>query len=136
MINIDSSEAIRSIIAIPNIEKSKGFLIMATQKGLIKKSSLDKFAKIKASGLTSIKLDKDDQLINVKTTSGDDEIFIVTNHGKAIRFSEKDVRPMGRATKGVKGISIKPQDYVVTMETFPNQEKTGLMMGENVILET
>lgn len=122
LINIDSSETVRSIIALPEISKNAGYLVMATKKGLIKKTSLDKFAKIKVSGLTSIKLDKNDQLIDVQTTSGDDEIFMVSYHGKAIRFSEKDVRPMGRATKGVKGIALKPGDYVVTMETYPSKE--------------
>ncbi|MGI5827478.1 MAG: DNA gyrase subunit A [Patescibacteria group bacterium] len=122
LINIDSSETVRSIIALPEISKNAGYLVMATKKGLIKKTSLDKFAKIKVSGLTSIKLDKNDQLIDVQTTSGDDEIFMISYHGKAIRFSEKDVRPMGRATKGVKGIALKPGDYVVTMETYPSKE--------------
>jgi DNA gyrase subunit A len=122
LINIDSSETVRAVIAIPELSKETGYLIMATKQGLIKKTTLNKFVKIKVSGLTSIKLDKNDQLIDVKTTSGDDEVFIVTYHGKAIRFSEKDVRPMGRATKGVKGIAIKPSDYVVTMETFPSKE--------------
>ncbi len=123
LINIDSSEKIKSVIAISNISKSKGFLIMATKKGLIKKSELNKYAKIKSNGLQSIKLDPNDQLITVKTTSGEDQVFMVTYRGKAIRFNEKDVRPMGRATKGVKGINIKPDDYLVTMETFPTKEK-------------
>lgn len=123
LINIDTSEKLRSVVAIPDLEKCAGFLVMATYKGLIKKTCLDKFAKIKSSGIASIKLDPDDQLINVKTTTGNDHIFMVTHMGKAIRFSEKDARPMGRATKGVKGITIKPNDYVVTMETFPEKEE-------------
>ncbi|NMC35922.1 DNA gyrase subunit A [Candidatus Beckwithbacteria bacterium] len=122
LINIDSGETVKSIIAIPDLTKTGGFLVMATKQGLIKKTTLDKYVKIKVNGLTSIKLDQGDQLISVKTTSGDDQVFIVTHRGKAIRFNEKDVRPMGRATKGVKGINIKPDDYVVTMETFPSKE--------------
>lgn len=120
LINISPSDTVKAIIAIPQ-EQAKGFLTMATRKGLIKKTELDKFSKIKNNGLASIKLDPDDELINVKITSGDDEVFMVTYHGKAIKFHEKDSRPMGRATKGVRGILIKPNDYVVIIETFPSK---------------
>jgi DNA gyrase subunit A len=123
LINIEQGESLKSVVAIEDIEKNNGFLIMATKQGMIKKTTLDKYVKIKANGIASIKLDKNDQLITVKTSNGDDEIFMVTHHGKAIRFSEKDVRPMGRATKGVRGIALKPQDFVVTMETYPSKEE-------------
>lgn len=123
LINIGSSERVKEVLAIPNITKASGYLVMATKKGLIKKTKIERFAKIKANGLQSIKLDEGDQVIGVKTTDGDHQIFMVTYHGKAIRFSEKDVRPMGRATKGVKGINIKPNDFVVTMEVFPSKKE-------------
>jgi DNA gyrase subunit A len=123
LISIESNEKVKSVIAIPNIAEAKGHLIIATKRGMIKKTELNKFAKIKTNGLLGIKLDGNDKLITVKTTSGNDEIFIVTYHGKAIRFSENDVRPMGRATKGVKGITLKKEDYVVTMETYPAQDE-------------
>lgn len=121
LINIGSSETVKAIIAIPT-EQTKGYLTMATRKGLIKKTELTQFAKIKANGLTSIKLEEDDELLGAKVTSGDDEVFMVTSQGKAIRFHEQDARPMGRATQGVRGILIKPNDQVVTMETFPSKE--------------
>lgn len=122
LINIEQGEVVKSIVAIPDLEKSKGFLIMATKLGMIKKTELNKFSKIKQNGIASIKLDKSDQLITVKTSDGEDQVFMVTYKGKAIRFSEKDVRPMGRATKGVRGIHIKPNDFVVIMDTFPSKE--------------
>jgi len=121
LINIGPGETVKAIIAIPK-EQTDGFLTMATKRGLIKKTELEQYAKIKANGLTSIKLEENDELMGVRITSGDDEVFMVTSHGKAIRFHEQDARPMGRATQGVRGIMIKPDDYVVTMETFPSKE--------------
>ncbi len=121
LINIGPNETVKAIIAIPT-DQTEGYLTMATKRGLIKKTELEQFAKIKANGLTSIKLDENDELLGAKVTSGDDEVFMVTSHGKAIRFHEGDARPMGRATQGVRGIMIKPDDYVVTMETFPSKE--------------
>jgi len=121
LINVGANETVKAIIAIPP-GQTQGYLTMATKRGLIKKTELEQFAKIKSNGLTSIKLDENDELLGAKITSGDDEVFIVTSHGKAIRFHESDARPMGRATQGVRGIMIKPEDYVVTMETFPSKE--------------
>jgi len=121
LINIGSNETVKAIITIPT-DQTEGFLTMATKRGLIKKTELSQFAKIKANGLTSIKLDEKDELLGAKVTSGDDEVFMVTSHGKAIRFHERDARSMGRATQGVRGILIKPDDYLVTMETFPSRE--------------
>ncbi|NMB56786.1 DNA gyrase subunit A, partial [Candidatus Beckwithbacteria bacterium] len=122
LINIEQGEKIKTIIPIPDLAESKGFLVLATRQGAIKKTEINRFAKIKVNGIIAIKLNTGDQLIDVKTTDGDDEIFMVSYKGKAIRFHENDARPMGRATKGVRGITLKPDDYVVCLETFPAKE--------------
>ena len=97
-------------------------MFFATEKGLVKKVKLEAFNNVRRSGLIAIKIKGDDKLIWAKPTKGKNEIQLITSLGQAIRFSEKDVRHMGRATKGVKGINIKLNDYVVTMETFPSKE--------------
>jgi len=118
LINIDQGETIQSIVCVENIAKQKGHLFMATKQGMVKKTAINKFAKIKTNGLIAIRLGNGDQLIKVAPTSGEEEIFLVTYLGKVIRFSEKDVRTMGRATKGVKGINLKPEDYVMAAEVI------------------
>lgn len=122
LINITSQETIPSIIAISDLANAKGHLILATRSGNVKKTEIQQFTKIKNSGITAIKLRDEDQLVNVRMTTGNDQIFMVTYQGKAIRFSEQDVRPMGRATSGVRGVTIRSDDYVVTMETFPAED--------------
>ena len=118
LINIEQREVVQSVVALEKIATQKGHLFMATKKGMIKKTAINKFAKIKTNGLIAIRLANNDQLIKVKPTSGNDEIFLISHLGKTTRFSEKDARPMGRATKGVKGINLKPDDYVVAAEVI------------------
>jgi DNA gyrase subunit A len=96
---------------------------MATAKGLIKKSKLSEFANLRASGLIAIRLKKDDILVSVHPTAGEDHIMLLTKRGKSIRFPEANVRPMGRATSGVGGIKLETGDKVIGMEVFPTKEK-------------
>jgi len=87
-------------------------LVMTTKKGIIKKTILSAFGRPKKDGIIAILLDKGDKLIGVKLTHGGQEIVLGTENGKAIRFSEDDVRCMGRATRGVKGIALRSDDNV------------------------
>ena len=99
------------------------FLMMATKKGVVKKTELEQFTKIRANGLVAIKLDAGDELTWVKATTGEDELIIVTHEGRSIRFHEKDTRPQGRNTRGVRGIKFKnDSDYVVDMGVARNEE--------------
>jgi DNA gyrase subunit A len=118
LINIVQGETVQAVLPISKLN-SGGYIILATKKGVVKKTSLDKFKNIRQSGLTAIKLDYDDQLIWAKLTHGDDFVFLVTHNGKCIRFSEKDARPMGRHTRGVRGIQLKEGDYLVGMDILP-----------------
>ncbi len=113
-------------------EESVKYFLMVTKKGIIKKTKLSEFSKIRSNGLTAIKLDADDQLTWVKATTGNDEIMIVTKDGKSIRFKETDVRPMGRITRGITGIKFKKDtDYVIGMGVVKNNEQKLLTLSEN-----
>lgn len=107
------------------------FLTMVTKNGVIKKTNIEQFNKIRANGLTAIKLDPSDDLIWVKPTTGDDEIILVTADGKSIRFSEKDVRPMGRSTRGVTAMKFKSDtDHIVGMGIVRENENKVFTLSE------
>jgi DNA gyrase subunit A len=91
---------------------------MATKLGKIKKTALKEFTNMRSSGLIAMRLSANDSLESVHETSGNDHILMVTKSGKAIRFPEQNVRPMGRATKGVRGVNLNPDDEVISMEVF------------------
>ena len=102
--------------AMVSFEKGQeGNLIMATRNGLIKKTDLKEFASIMKSGKIAIKLVEGDKLINVGLTNGNNEVLVASNKGKCIKFSEKNVRPMGRASQGVKSMTLDSDDYIVDM---------------------
>jgi len=114
LLPINSDEKVTAMIPIKDFEKGK-YLVMATKNGIIKKTELMEYDTSRKSGLAAINLDDDDELIRVKLTDGNQQIILGTRHGMAIRFSEKDVRPMGRTTHGVKAITLNEGDYVVGM---------------------
>ncbi|HYE98280.1 MAG TPA: DNA gyrase C-terminal beta-propeller domain-containing protein, partial [Planctomycetota bacterium] len=93
----------------------KGFLVMATEKGVIKKTELAEYGNPRPSGIIAIKLEEGDKLIGVSTTTGESEVVLGTADGMSIRFHEKDMRAMGRATVGVYGIELEEGDRVVDM---------------------
>ncbi|MDE2312155.1 MAG: DNA gyrase subunit A [Patescibacteria group bacterium] len=94
------------------------FLIMATKNGLIKKTNLEEFAKVRRSGMIAISLKGTDELKWVEASKGDDQIMLSTENGQAIRFNEKDVRPMGRAASGVTGMRLKKNDLIISMDVI------------------
>ena len=113
IVQLDQGEKIETVL--PVSEDGNGYLVMATEKGLIKKTSTDEFKRIAKNGKIAIKLQEDDRLISVQFTTGDDQIFIASRGGKCIRFAETDVRPTGRGTQGVKAITLGKGDVVVDM---------------------
>lgn len=119
LINLEQGEEIKSILPIDGVGNH---LIMTTAKGNIKKTRLSEFSNLRTNGLIAIKMDAQDSLVSVHATSGEDYILLLTKGGKAIKFSEKDVRPMGRATTGVRGIRLEKEDEVIGMEIFPKKE--------------
>jgi DNA gyrase subunit A len=110
LLNLEKGENVTSMIPIRKFDDRQ--LVMATKKGIIKKAILSAFGRPKKDGIIAILLDKGDKLIGVKLTHGGQEIVLGTENGKAIRFSEDDVRCMGRATRGVKGIALRGDDNV------------------------
>jgi len=110
-------------------DQGKGkFLVMITKNGRIKKTALDEFENVRKSGIIAIKLEKGDILRKVVKTTGEDDIILATKNGISIRFKEKDIRPMGRAAAGVKGVRLKSGDEVIGMDVvkkdLPIDEKT------------
>ncbi len=108
-----------------NLEK-KGhnykFLMMATKLGTVKKTKIDEYLNIRSNGLIAINLDANDELTWVKPTSGESEILIVSKMAKSIHFNEKDVRETGRSSRGVRGIRLKENDFVISMDVIRHKE--------------
>lgn len=123
LINIDSDETVQSILPLSSTTSSSKntYLFFTTRKGTVKRTAQEKFANIKSNGLIAIKLTAGDNLVWVNQTSGDDHILLVTKEGKSIRFKETDVRPTDRDTMGVRGVMLKGDDYVITMESFSSE---------------
>lgn len=129
LLNLEGDEFVTAVIPVRNVDENAN-LVMATKNGLIKKTSYSEFEKIRKNGLIAITLNEGDNLIGVRLTSGRDEIMIVTKNGMAIRFSESDVRNMGRTAMGVKSIDLKNDDEVVAFE-IPQDDKYLLVISEN-----
>ena len=115
LLQLSPEEKITATIPIKEYSEGKN-LFMVTKKGTVKKTPVMEFANVRKNGLTAINLDDDDELIEVKTTKSDSEIFLVTRNGMCIRFKETDVRPTGRSSMGVRGIMLGDQDEVVGMQ--------------------
>lgn len=117
LLQLDSGERIEAFIPVKDEHFEKDlYLFMATRNGLVKKTSLKEFSNIRKSGIIAINLREDDELIRVILTDGKQEIIMATRFGQAIRYHERDVRPMGRSAMGVKGIDLQEGDYVIDME--------------------
>src|SRR5712691_7934596 len=114
LINIPSDRKLAGVVPVRDFFAGR-HVVMVTRKGVIKKTSLADFQNIRTNGIIAINVDEGDQLLDVVLTDGTKRIFIATHNGLAIRFDEKNVRPMGRATRGVRGIYLRPDDYVVSV---------------------
>ncbi len=113
IVQLSAGEKIATVL--PVYEQGEGYLVMATKQGVIKKTATSEFARIMRNGKIAIKMREDDELISVQFATGEDEILVASRYGKCIRFSEKDVRPMGRDTTGVRAITLAEGDEVVDM---------------------
>ena len=113
LLEIAPDESVTAVIPVKEFREDR-YLVMMTKQGLIKKTDMASYSNIRKGGLIAINLREDDSLISVMTTEGEDEILAATRNGMGIRFSEKDVRPMGRTATGVKAISLREGDYLVS----------------------
>ncbi len=123
-LELAANEKVTAVQAMPGDTDEGKYIVMATRDGLIKKTPREAFANIRRSGLKAITLHDNDQLEWVAMSSGTDEILLVTQKGQAIRFSEKDVRQMGRTAAGVRGIRLGRGDVVVAMHDIPGAKDT------------
>ncbi len=128
LLQLQPDEKVTSLINLSSDHNAK-YLFMATRMGTVKKTKLEDYAKVRQTGLIAIKLDAGDELKWVKLTSGDDEIVMSTALAQAIRFKEKDVRPMGRATRGVRGIRLRPKDEVVGVDVVAADSQMLVIMA-------
>ncbi len=128
LLQLGENEKVRAMI--PLKADAEGYIMMATQKGLIKKTALSEFASIRKTGKIAISIVEGDELISVQLSTGEDEVIIASHEGKCIRFSEKDVRPMGRDTQGVRSIMLNDDDIVVDMAVIKEGAEV-ITMTEN-----
>jgi DNA gyrase subunit A len=141
LLELRPEEKIAALIRVvaktgPNNEdltwQQPGYLFFATKFGTVKKTALAEFANIRKDGIIAIGIEEGDTLIDVKLTSGANEVVLITREGQSIRFAEYDVRPMGRPAEGVRGISLEPNDFVVALAVVV-PDATLLVAGENGI---
>src|SRR6185369_11758082 len=126
LLNIESGEKVESFIVL-NKSLKTGYIFLTTRNGTVKKTSLKEFENIRRNGMIAIKLDAGDELAWSNITDGKNDVLIVTKAGKAIKFSESSVRPLGRATTGVRGIKIDKTDQVIGMAVITKGDKSELL---------
>ena len=118
LLQVEQGENVRALLTVKDFTEAK-YVVMATRAGKIKKTELDAFSNVRATGIIAIDINEGDDLYAVRLSDGNSEIFVGTHDGRAIRFHESDVRPMGRGAAGVKAISLREGDHVVEMDVLP-----------------
>ena len=116
LLPLEKGEVVQAIL--PKLAEGDGYLVMATKRGLIKKTATSEFESIRKTGKIAINLNDDDELIAVEFSDGNKTIMVASNEGKCIRFAESDVKPLGRDTMGVKAIDLTKEDYLVSMIVY------------------
>jgi DNA gyrase subunit A len=116
LVNVQDGEKVTTILPVKDLNRDDLFLFMATKQGVVKKTPLMEYVNIRTTGINAVNLDEGDKLIAVALTDGSKDIFLASRCGKAIRFSEEDARPMGRVTRGVRGMNLENGDVVIGME--------------------
>jgi DNA gyrase subunit A len=119
LLNLKAEEFVQTMLIVDEKEDKNRFIVLVTKNGLIKKTAVKLYDNIRQNGIIAITLNDDDELISGRLTNGDDYIMIITHQGKSIKFSEKEVKASNRDTKGVKGITLSKEDFVVGAEAFP-----------------
>ncbi|MFZ2338610.1 MAG: DNA gyrase subunit A [Bacteroidales bacterium] len=137
LINIEPDDSVMAYINVKNLNDpdyiNNNFIVLCTQKGIIKKTSLEAYSRPRTNGVNAITVRDGDQLLEAKMTNGKHHIMMAVKSGRAIRFPEESVRPMGRTASGVRGIRLADEetDIVVGMITIENGEKNVLVVSEN-----
>ncbi len=135
LINIEQDDKVKAYVVVKDLKDEEyitnNFIVMCTKKGVIKKTSLDAYSRPRTNGINAIGIREGDELLEAKLTNGENEILLAIKSGRAIRFNESNVRPMGRTASGVRGISMTDSDEVVGMVTVEDFSKTVLVVSEN-----
>ncbi|MGC8851680.1 MAG: DNA gyrase subunit A [Minisyncoccia bacterium] len=134
-LNLRPDEKVIVILNLKKDDKNKNYLVLLTKNGIIKKTKLDEYSNMRRAGIVAIKLSSNDTLVGATLTSGNDDLLIITKNGQAIRFSEKDLRPMSRQATGVKGIKLLKEDEVKSLlsinSEFLKQNPLIVLVTEN-----
>src|SRR5210317_180347 len=136
LINIEQDDEVKAFICTQDLKDedyiNSHFVIMATKKGQVKKTSLEQYSRPRSNGINAITIKDDDELLEAKLTTGNSQVLIAVKSGKCIRFEESKTRPMGRNASGVRGITLGgPKDEVIGMITVDDQESDILVVSEN-----
>ena len=136
LLNIESDDKVKAVINVDNLSDEEyinnNYIILCSEKGVIKKTSLEAYSRPRVNGINAITIREEDHLLEAKLTNGVSEIMLALNSGKAVRFNEKTVRPMGRNASGVRGISlVNDNDFVVGMISVDSPEYAILVVSEN-----
>ena len=135
LLNIETGDTVRAVINLKNLEDSdymnNNFVILCTERGIIKKTSLEAYSRPRANGITAITVHEGDRLLTAALTNGSNQIIIAKSSGKAVHFNESDVRPMGRTAAGVRGVTLEDaQDIVIGMVCISRKEANLLVVSE------
>ncbi|MFZ9045649.1 MAG: DNA gyrase subunit A [Cyclobacteriaceae bacterium] len=132
LINIEADDKVRAVINVKSLQDpdyiNNHYLVMCTQNGTIKKTTLEAYSRPRQNGINAITINDGDKLLDVNMTTGSDQIIIANNTGRAIHFNEVDVRPMGRTAAGVRGIFLHEGEFVVGMVCVPSESDMNLMV--------
>ena len=136
LLNIESTDKVKAVINVNNLSDEEyinnNYIILCSEKGVIKKTSLEAYSRPRVNGINAITIREEDHLLEAKLTNGVSEIMLALNSGKAVRFNEKTVRPMGRNASGVKGITLaNEKDFVIGMISVDSPEYDILVVSEN-----
>jgi DNA gyrase subunit A len=126
LLNIEQGEKVESFI-VHNKAVKEGYVFLTTRNGTVKKTHVKEFENIRRNGMIAIKLDDGDELVWSNITDGKSEVLIITKGGKAIKFKEDSVRPLGRATTGVRGIKIDTKDQVIGMDVISHGDNPDVL---------
>jgi DNA gyrase subunit A len=130
LLRLENNEKVTAFVPVREFDEDR-FVFMATEKGVVKKCSLEVFSRPYSAGIIAINLDDGDKLIGAQLTEGDHNILLVTRSGLSIRFNEDEVRSMGRTAAGVRGIRLEEDDFVIGMVAAFDERETVLIVTEN-----
>ena len=127
LLPVAQDEKVAALVAVEEFD-AEHFLFFATKKGKVKKTELAAYANPRSTGIIAVALEEGDDLLDARLTDGASHVFLGTHKGMGIRFPESDVRPMGRVAAGVRGISLRADDFVEVMAAFPADEKGEILV--------